>query len=291
MRLERAAFLSDKKVSDKPFFIAGPCVIEGDGSVNLETAKRLADIAAKLSVRLCFKSSFQKDNRTSVDGYRGVSREQAQELFDRIRQETNLPVTTDIHSIQDAYALRAYCDILQVPALLSRQTSILQAGAKYPGCLTVKKMQTMSPTDVGNIADKVFAANAQCRLAIVERATAHGYHDNIVDYRGFPIMDKLLRPRGVSVVYDCTHSVQQPSSRGTSSGGNRELVAPLARAVAATGHVSGFFFETHPNPVAALCDGPCMVHLDEAEQLMREIIGASEYGYACTGRNARTLWE
>ena len=276
-------------MSDKPFFICGPCVIETK-QITLDTAKRLAEIAAKLSVKLMFKVSWAKMNRTSLTGYRGVCVEYACEVFDEVRQQANLPVTTDIHSVKDVFSVRHSVDCLQVPALLSRQTDILEAVAKYPACATIKKGPFVAPHDVRPMVEKVLAKNDKAQVAIIERGTTFGYNDNVVDYRGFKIMSDLTADLGTPIVFDCTHTVQRPSLRGDSSGGDRQLVAPLARAAAATGYCDGYFLETHPDPSKALCDGPCMVPLDAMETMLKNIIGAHQYGFEIASRNARPLW-
>lgn len=270
--------------------IAGPCTIEDDGTIALETAKRLSDISSKLRIPILFKTSWHKANRTSRDGYRGVSIELACEIFDQIRQQAGLPVTTDVHQVADIWKIRHYVDCLQIPALLSRQTDLLEAAAKYPGAVTIKKGPFIAPHDVRPMVDKVRAKNDKVTVAIIERGNTFGYNNNVVDMRGLQIMSELTADWQTPIFFDCTHTVQYPSSRGDSSGGNRRLVAPLARAAAATGFCDGYFCETHPAPDTALCDGPCMIPLSEMFEFLKQLQRAHNYGIENAGRDARPLW-
>lgn len=277
-------------MSDKPFFIAGCCSIEADGQVNVDTAVFLAELGLKLGVNILFKSSWKKANRTSGSGYRGVSIEQAQSVFEQIRAVSGLPVTTDVHEPREVYALRHYVDCLQVPALLSRQTDLIEACAdKYPNCMTIKKGQFMAPWDASQAVQKAKDKNPDIRVAVIERGTTFGYNNNVVDYRAFKIMSDAMPD--VPIVFDCSHTVQLPSAHGNASGGEREHVAPLALAAACTGYCDGYYIECHPDVDAALCDGPIMTRLSDMPKLMSDIIGAHQYGKNASGNASKVFFD
>ena len=248
-------------------FIAGPCVIESEQLV-LDVARRLADVAATLGVSLVFKSSFDKANRTSVDSFRGPGLERGMEILAKVRQQTGLPVTTDVHSPEQAEAAAEICELIQIPAFLSRQTDLIQAAAeatsKHGGVVNVKKPQFAAPEDVLHIVQKC-EAFGNSNILLTERGTTFGYGRLVNDMRSIPIMQRF----GTPVVFDATHSVQMPG--GKTTGGQREMVHPLARAAVACG-CDGVFFETHPNPDQALSDGPNMLPLDELPQLMGQLV-------------------
>lgn len=248
-------------------FIAGPCVIESEQLV-LDVARRLADVAATLGVSLVFKSSFDKANRTSVDNFRGPGLERGMKILAKVRQQTCLPVTTDIHSPEQAEAAAEICEVIQIPAFLARQTDLIQAAAeatsKHGGVVNVKKPQFAAPDDVLHIVQKC-EAFGNSNILLTERGTTFGYGRLVNDMRSIPIMQRF----GTPVVFDATHSVQMPS--GKTTGGQREMVPPLARAAVACG-CDGVFFETHPNPNQALSDGPNMLPLDELPQLMGQLV-------------------
>ncbi len=245
--------------------IAGPCVIESE-ALTLEIAQRLAEIAARLELPLVFKASFDKANRTSLDSYRGPGMERGLEILAHVRRETGLPVTTDIHETFQAAPAGEVCDLLQIPAFLARQTDLLVAAAKTGKAVNVKKGQFMAPWDMRHVVGKLSAAG--CRnIMLCERGTFFGYGRLVNDMRAIPQMQEL----GPPVIFDATHSVQEPSGLGATTGGNRAMVEPLARAAVAIG-VDGLFFETHPDPDSSPSDGANMVPLDQFEALLHRIV-------------------
>jgi 2-dehydro-3-deoxyphosphooctonate aldolase (KDO 8-P synthase) len=245
--------------------IAGPCVIEGE-ELTLEIGRRLAEIAADLPVQMIFKASFDKANRTSVRSPRGPGLERGLEILARVKQVTGLPVTTDIHTAQQAAPVAEVCDLLQIPAFLARQTDLLTAAARTGRPVHVKKGQFLAPWDMQHVLGKLEAAG--CRhVLLCERGTFFGYGRLVNDMRSIPQMQAL----GAPVIFDATHSVQEPGGLGAATGGNREMVEPLARAATAIG-VDGLFFETHPRPDEALSDGPNMIPLDRFEGLLTRLV-------------------
>ncbi len=242
--------------------IAGPCVIESE-KLCLEVAEYLRNLAEKLKLGVVFKSSFDKANRTSVASFRGPGLEEGLRILRKVRQRYELPVTTDIHWPEQAGAVAEVCDLIQVPAFLCRQTDLLMAAAKTGRPVHVKKGQFMNPVDMRFVVEKLLAGG--CRQVLLgERGTFFGYGQLVNDFRAIPIMQSF----GVPVVFDATHSVQQPGAIGGASGGQRAMVEPLARAAVAVG-ADAVFFETHPDPDSALSDGPAMVPLTEMERLLR----------------------
>jgi 2-dehydro-3-deoxyphosphooctonate aldolase (KDO 8-P synthase) len=229
-----------------PLFVAGPCVIESR-EMALRLAERLARIAEEQHLQLVFKASFDKANRTSLDSFRGPGLEAGLRILEEVKRATGLPVTSDVHSPEQARAAARVLDLIQVPAFLCRQTDLLVAAAGTQRPVNVKKGQFLAPEDVGHILGKVHGADGTC--CITERGTTFGYHDLVVDMRSFP----AIRGLDVPVIFDATHSTQRPGGRGASSGGSPEFCAPLARAAAAAG-VDGFFFEVHEDPCHALSD-------------------------------------
>ena len=245
--------------------IAGPCVIENE-EATLAIATRLKEIVAGLPVQLVFKASFDKANRTSVDSYRGPGLKRGLEILDEVKRRTDLPITTDIHQPDQAAPVGEVCDLLQIPAFLARQTDLLAAAARSGRPVNVKKGQFLAPADMKHVIDKLEAGG--CRdILLTERGTFFGYGRLVNDMQALGQM-KLL---GVPVVFDATHSVQQPGGLGGTSGGNREMVEPLARAATAIG-VDALFFETHPAPDSALSDGPNMVSLDDFGPLVKRLV-------------------
>jgi 2-dehydro-3-deoxyphosphooctonate aldolase (KDO 8-P synthase) len=245
--------------------IAGPCVMETE-ELTLSIAGRLKQIAAELGVPLVFKASFDKANRTSVSSYRGPGLERGLAILRRVKESTGLPVTTDIHESHQAAPVAAVCDLLQVPAFLARQTDLLVAAAATGRPVHVKKGQWLAPRDMKNVIDKL--ATGGCRHVLLgERGTFFGYGRLVNDMQAIPQMQAL----GVPVIFDATHSVQEPGGLGTATGGNRAMIEPLARAAVALG-VDGLFFETHPNPEASPSDGPNMVPLDQFAGLLRRLL-------------------
>ena len=245
--------------------IAGPCVIESRW-LALQIAERLQQIAAELSLPLVFKASFDKANRTSVESFRGPGLQRGLEILAEVKQRTALPVTTDIHLPEQAQAVAEVCDLLQVPAFLCRQTDLLLAAAATGRPVHVKKGQFLAPTDMQHVVGKLVAGG--CRDVLLgERGTFFGYGRLVNDMRAIPQMQSL----GVPVIFDATHSVQEPGGLGHASGGNRQMVEPLARAAVAIG-ADGLFLETHPDPDHAASDGPNMVPLEQLPAMLRRLL-------------------
>ncbi len=240
----------------KPFvFIGGPCVIEGR-EITLRTADKLREITAALHVPFVFKCSYDKANRTSLSGFRGPGLEEGLRILEEVKEETGVPVLTDVHSPDEALAAARVVDILQVPALLSRQTDLLVACGKTGRAVNIKKGQFLSPAEMRYAIDKV-ESTGNDRILVTERGTFFGYNTLVNDLRAIPVMKKL----GYPVVFDATHSVQLPGAASGGSGGEREFVFPLARAAVAVG-VDAIFMEVHEEPARALCDGANSVELD-----------------------------
>lgn len=249
--------------------IAGPCVIESQ-DLTLSIAAELRKITASLPVQLVFKASFDKANRTSGAAYRGAGIEEGLRVLAKVKAETGLPVVTDIHESQQAAVAAEVCDLLQIPAFLARQTDLLVAAAKTGRAIHVKKGQFMAPWDMQNVVRKL--ADAGCRdVLLCERGTFFGYGRLVNDFRSLPEMRSL----GVPVVFDATHSVQEPGGLGNATGGNRAMVEPLARAAIAVG-VDGLFFETHPDPDRSPSDGPNMIPLDQFGGVLRRLLKLRE---------------
>ena len=245
-------------------FILGPCVIESRDHA-LRTATRLAELGARHGLPLVYKSSFDKANRTSGGSFRGFGLEEALPIFEAIKRETGLPVTTDVHEREQCALAAEVVDILQIPAFLSRQTDLLLAAAATGRVVNVKKGQFLAPWDMQNVANKLDGGGA-AGVLLTERGTSFGYNTLVVDMRGLPIMAETGKP----VIFDATHSVQQPGGRGDSSGGQREYAPVLARAAVAVG-VAGVFIETHEDPDNAPSDGANMIPLDRIEGLVVEL--------------------
>jgi 2-dehydro-3-deoxyphosphooctonate aldolase (KDO 8-P synthase) len=246
--------------------IAGPCVLEEDESLALAIARRLKQIGSARGVGVVFKASFDKANRTSIASYRGPGLERGLAMLARVRDETGLPVTTDIHEPWQAAPAAEVCELLQIPAFLARQTDLLVAAARTGRAVHVKKGQFMAPGDMRHVVGKLEEGGCR-RVLLCERGTFFGYGRLVSDFRAIPQMQAL----GPPVVFDATHSVQEPGGLGGATGGNRAMVEPLARAAVAVG-VDGLFFETHPNPDEALSDGPNMVPLDELPGLLDRLL-------------------
>ena len=245
--------------------IAGPCQLESRDHAFM-MAGRLKEIAARLKIGLVYKISFDKANRTSLSGKRGMGLERALPIFADIRKELALPVLTDVHEISQCAELAPVVDVLQIPAFLCRQTDILVAAAKTGRVVKVKKGQFLAPWDMKNVVTKI-VASGNPNVILTERGSSFGYNTLVTDMRGLPIMAET----GCPVVFDATHSVQQPGGQGTSSGGDRRFVSVLARAAVAVG-VAGVFIETHEDPDRAPSDGPNMVPLKEFDALMAELM-------------------
>ncbi|GAA4423249.1 3-deoxy-8-phosphooctulonate synthase [Bremerella cremea] len=245
--------------------IAGPCVLE-TRELAFHIAEQLCNIASRHPVQLVFKASFDKANRTSIHSYRGLGLEDGLKLLDAVRSEFGVPVTTDLHESHQAAAVGQVCDILQIPAFLARQTDLLVAAAETGKAVNVKKGQFMAPWDMKHVVEKLKEAGAK-QTFLTERGTFFGYGRLVNDMRALIEMRSL----GVPVVYDATHSVQEPGGLGSQTGGNRAMVPPLAMAAAAVG-IDGLFLETHPDPDKSPSDGPNMVPLSELETLVQRVL-------------------
>lgn len=249
--------------------IAGPCVLEGEGAA-LAIAEHLQRITEPLAVQLVFKASFDKANRTSGKSYRGPGLVEGLRILGRVKEATGLPVTTDIHEPAQAAPVGEVCDLLQIPAFLARQTDLLVAAAKTGKAVNAKKGQFLSPDDMRHVVNKLAEAGCE-NILLCERGTFFGYGRLVSDMRSIPQMQSL----GVPVVFDATHSVQEPGGLDGRTGGNRAMVEPLARAAMALG-AEGLFCETHPDPDRSPSDGPNMVPLSEMEGLLHRLLAIRE---------------
>jgi 2-dehydro-3-deoxyphosphooctonate aldolase (KDO 8-P synthase) len=255
---------------DAPISIfAGPCQMESRDHA-LMMATRLKEIAGRLGIGLVYKTSFDKANRTSLTGKRGIGLEAAMAVFAEIRETLGLPIVTDVHEIEQCAAVAPVVDVLQIPAFLCRQTDLLIAAAKTGKVVKIKKGQFLAPWDMANVVAKV-VGSGNPNVLLTERGTSFGYNTLVVDMRGLPQMAET----GAPVIFDATHSVQQPGGQGTSSGGDRRFVPVLARAAVAVG-VAGLFIETHEAPDRAPSDGPNMVALENFEELVRNLMKIDE---------------
>ena len=244
--------------------IAGPCVIESEKAC-LDTAKRLKDITERAGIPFIFKSSFDKANRLSIGSFRGPGLKKGLEILSKVKQKLNLPILSDIHCQEQIKEAAKVLDIVQIPALLCRQTDILVAAAKTGKAINIKKGQFLAPWDILPIIKKVESAGNKSIL-ITERGVSFGYNNLVSDFRSL----KIMRDFGYPVIYDATHSIQLPGGKGSCSGGQREFVAGLSRAAVAFG-CDGLFLEVHNNPDKALCDGPNMINLQELEKLLKQV--------------------
>ena len=247
------------------FLIAGPCVIESEGHA-LMMAEKLGAVAGEIGVPYIFKASYDKANRSSVSSYRGPGLKNGLKILAKIKKKTGLAVLTDVHQASEVEAAAEVCDILQIPAFLSRQTDLLVAAGKSGRVVNIKKGQFLSPAEMGNAAEKV-ASTKNEKIILTERGNSFGYQNLVVDMRSFPIMRKF----GYPVVFDVTHSVQLPGGEGKSSGGQPEFIEPLARAGVAAG-VDGIFLEVHDNPAKALSDGSNALALGQFRGMMEKIV-------------------
>jgi len=245
--------------------IAGPCQLESRAHA-FEMASALKEIAARLGIGLVYKTSFDKANRTSVKGVRGLGLEKSLPIFAELRETLGLPVLTDVHDAQQCAPVAEVVDILQIPAFLCRQTDLLIAAAKTGRVVNVKKGQFLAPWDMKNVVDKI-TGSGNSNVLVTERGVSFGYNTLVTDMRALP----QLAATGAPVIFDATHSVQQPGGQGSSSGGQREFVPVLARAAVAVG-VAGVFIETHQDPDRAPSDGPNMIPLKELEGLLRTLM-------------------
>ena len=257
---------------DRPFFlIAGPCVVESE-QLQMDTAGALKEMTAALGIPFIFKSSFDKANRSSDSGFRGLGMDKGLEILAKVRRELNVPVHTDVHREDEVTQVAAVVDVLQTPALLARQTDFIKAVARSGKPVNIKKGQFMAPGDMKNVIAKARSAAREAGLPTdafmaCERGVSFGYNNLVSDMRSLAIM----RDTDAPVVFDATHSVQLPGGLGTSSGGAREFVPVLARAAIAVG-VAGIFMETHPDPANALCDGPNAVPLKRMRALLETLV-------------------
>jgi 2-dehydro-3-deoxyphosphooctonate aldolase (KDO 8-P synthase) len=242
--------------------IAGPCALESRAHA-FEMTAALKEMTARLGIGFVYKTSFDKANRTSAKSARGVGLDQALAIFAELREKLNVPVLTDVHEPSQCARVAEVVDILQIPAFLCRQTDLLVAAAHTGRALNVKKGQFLAPWDMANVVDKITGAG-NCNVLVTERGVSFGYNTLVSDMRALPQLAKT----GAPVIFDATHSVQQPGGQGTTSGGEREFVSVLARAAAAVG-VAGLFIETHQDPDKAPSDGPNMIPLRELESLLK----------------------
>jgi 2-dehydro-3-deoxyphosphooctonate aldolase (KDO 8-P synthase) len=247
------------------FLIAGPCIIESEGHART-LAEKAARIAADCGVPYIFKASYDKANRSSVKSFRGPGLREGLRILGKIKADLKVPILTDIHESSQAAPAAEVCDILQIPAFLSRQTDLLEAAGKTGRVINVKKAQFLSPWDMMNVVEKI-AGTGNSKIILTERGASFGYQNLVVDMRSFPILQKT----GYPVVFDVTHSVQLPGGQGHASGGQPEFIEPLARAGVAAG-IDGIFLETHDNPAAALSDGLNALPLTQLPALLAKLI-------------------
>ena len=248
--------------SDKLTILAGPCAIE-DKDITIETAKELKKITAELGINFVFKSSYDKANRSSINSFRGPGITKGLEILNEIKTTLNVPIVTDIHTPDEAPIAAQVADILQIPAFLCRQTDLLVAAAKTGKIVNIKKGQFLAPQQMKTLAQKV-SDSGNDNILFTDRGTSFGYNNLVTDMRGISIMQEL----GYPVVFDATHSVQLPGGMGECSGGDRKFVPILAKAAVAAG-TNALFFEVHPDPDKALCDGPNMIKLTDAKALFK----------------------
>ena len=252
--------------NSSPFtLIAGPCQLENENHA-INVAKQLKEITEKLKIGFIYKTSFDKANRTSLRGKRGAGLEKSLPVFDKIRKSLNIPVLTDVHTIDHCNVVSKHVDIIQIPAFLCRQTDLLIAAAKTGKIVNVKKGQFLAPWDMVNVIKKI-EESGNNNILVTERGASFGYNSLVSDMRSIPIMAK----NGYPVVFDATHSVQQPGGMGDKSGGQREFVEYLARAAVAVG-VAAVFIETHPDPDNAPSDGPNMIPLSKMSNLLKQLV-------------------
>ncbi len=253
------------KGSDSAFvLIAGPCVIE-DAQSPLEIARSIADICQTLAVPFVFKASYRKANRSSIDSFTGIGDRAALQILERVRSELGVPILSDVHCEKDIELAADFLDVIQIPAFLCRQTSLLLAAGHSGKWVNIKKGQFLSPEAMRFAAEKV-RSTGNDQVMITERGTTFGYQDLVVDFRGFPIM-RAMAP----LIFDCTHSLQRPNQTSGVTGGQPALIATMARAGVAAG-VDGIFIETHPQPDQALSDGANMLPLDQLEPLLASLL-------------------
>ena len=247
--------------------VCGPCQIESREHA-IMIASNMVEITEKLGINYVFKASFDKANRTSINGARGVGMEEGMRTFEEIKKlYPTLPIVTDVHEVSQCNEVAKYVDMLQIPAFLCRQTDLVVAAAKTGKVVNIKKGQFLAPWDVRNLAQKATDSGNE-NICITERGTSFGYNTLVVDMRGFP---QMAKDTGCPIIFDATHSVQQPGGKGSSTGGQREFAPVLARAAVAVG-VAGVFIETHDNPDKALSDGPNTIPLSDMERVLKELM-------------------
>ena len=251
--------------SNRFFLIAGPCQLESEQHA-MDMSGKIKEITSKLNIGFIYKTSFDKANRTSLAGKRGIGLEQSLPIFDKIKKEMDIPILTDIHNAEQCSIVAKHVDILQIPAFLCRQTDLLIAAAKTKKIINVKKGQFLAPWDMVNVTKKI-SESGNNNILVTERGASFGYNTLVSDMRSLPIMAK----NGYPVIFDATHSVQQPGGQGEKSGGQREFVEHLSRAAVAVG-VAGIFMETHEDPDNAPSDGPNMIPLSNLEKLLKQLI-------------------
>ena len=249
---------------DKLVIVAGPCAIEDDITITMKTAEELKKITAELDIPFIFKSSFDKANRSSIDSYRGVGIDKGLKILQKVKDELQLPILTDIHEPNQAEIAAEVADVLQIPAFLCRQTDLLVAAAKTGKVVNIKKGQFIAPNQMSNSAKKVLDSGND-KVIFTERGSSFGYGNLVVDMRAIPIMQSI----GYPVMFDATHSVQLPGGAGTSTSGERQYVFMLAKCAIAAG-ANALFFEVHPNPDKAPCDGPNMIFLKDAKNIFEK---------------------
>ena len=251
--------------SEKVVIIAGPCQLETEQH-EMDMAGKIQEITSKFNTGFIYKTSFDKANRTSIKGKRGAGLEASLPVFDKIKKELNIPVLTDVHNEEQCSLVSKHVDVIQIPAFLCRQTDLLVAAAKTKKIINVKKGQFLAPWDMVNVTKKISDSGNE-NILVTERGASFGYNTLVSDMRSIPIMAKNSYP----VVFDATHSVQQPGGQGEKSGGQREFVEHLSRAAVAVG-VAGVFMETHQDPDNAPSDGPNMIPLSSLENLLNQLI-------------------
>jgi len=251
--------------SDNFFLIAGPCAIESE-EICMNVAERMVAITDKFKIPYIFKGSYRKANRTRLDSFTGIGDDLALEILAKVKQRFGVPVTTDIHAVDEVAKAAEVADVLQIPAFLCRQTELLVAAAKTGKTISIKKGQFMAPGAMGFAVSKV-TESGNSNVALIERGTTFGYQDLVIDYRGIPEMQSF----GVPVILDCTHSLQQPNKSSGVTGGKPALISTVAKAGIAVG-VDGLFIETHPNPSQAKSDGANMLPLENMEKLLSSLI-------------------
>ena len=262
IQLDNGVFGNDKKLS----LIAGPCVLESHSHAK-KMVESLLDINSKLNLNFVYKTSFDKANRTSVDGVRGLGIDESLKIFSELKSEYKIKILTDVHTEEQCQLVAKHVDILQIPAFLCRQTDLLIAAAKTNIIINVKKGQFLAPWDMKNVVKKIENSGNQ-KILVTERGTSFGYNTLISDMRSLDIMKEELK---YPIIFDATHSVQSPGGKGDKSGGDRKFVPTLAKAAVSTG-IAGVFMETHDNPDEAPSDGPNMVDIKDLESLIMKLL-------------------